>query len=710
MSDGFKIENLSEGLANLTFGYIAYAEEVISDRALIDVHDGLKPVQRRTLYTLKQKAKGNMMKSNTVAGLVLGLHPHGDGSVYGAMIPMTDLNNSLQLPLLKGQGNWGGVHTTSPAAASRYTECSLSSYAEEYFGEMNGINMIPNFDATTSEPELLPVSFPAALVNCSSGIAVGFRSNMPSFNFNDVIDLTIEYLRDGKCHSVIYPDFTTGGYYIKNNKELDKLMRTGSASLKLRGRVQITGKEITVVEFPYGKTIQGILKQINKSNIGGIKEAGNVDDYDHGVGLLVECSAKNRVDEVLYALYKDTDLQSNFSVDMTVIVDGKPRKMGVWAVIEEWCRWRREVLQKEYSANLEVLKDNIRTPKAFMEIISDTEKKDQLVEMIYRKGDDEAIKFIKENYDTSIVTDDLAGWLVNRRVKEFRDGGKYAKQCADLEAQIKDLEYKLDNLDAEIIRQLESLKGRIGHLFQRRTEITSTDYDFQSADAEVEIAKDTNPCTFSFKNGFLKKMKYSSGDVEHEFDGIASDTLIAVDNRGRVLRVYCEDLPYSGVQELGTYLPKYFGLEETDDYHIWWIGVLDGSTKMIIYKDGNVGFLDTSEWIDVNRKVRVLEKGIASSVASIVGAVIDVPEWLFVVDNQGKIGYEMVDAIKQKDRTAKTRVFNLDKDKVIQSIYGCDAVTGATLLTNISRYHGKLQYLESEGSFLGDFGEFVATF
>lgn len=709
MSEPFKIDNLSEGLSNLTFGYIAYAEEVISDRALIDVHDGLKPVQRRILYTMKQKCKDAMKKSNTICGLVLELHPHGDGSVYGAMIPMTDLNNSLQLPLLRGQGNWGGVHTTSSAAASRYTECGLSSFAEEYFGEMNGIHMVPNFDATTSEPELLPVSFPAALVNCSSGIAVGFRSNMPSFNFNDVIDLTVEYLKDGKCHSVICPDFTTGGFYIKNNKELDKLMRTGSATLKLRGRVQITGKEITVVEFPYGKTIQGIMKQIDKSDIGGIKDIGNVDDFDHGVGLIVDCTAKNRVDEVVYALYKDTDLQSNFSADMTVIDNGKPKKMGVYAIIEEWCRWRKEVLKAEYESNLEVLKENIKTPLAFMEILKDVEKKDQLVEIIYRKGDKEALQFIKENYDNSIVTDDIAGWVIRRRVNEFRDGGKYRDQYNKLAAEISELEYKLSDLNAEIIRQLEALKGRIGYLFPRKTEITSTDYDFQSADAEVEAIKDTNPCVYSFKNGFLKKMKYSAGDIESEFEGIASDTLIAIDNRGRVLRVYCEDLPYNGVQELGTYLPKYFGLDETDDYQILWIGILDGSTKMIVYKDGNVGFLDTSEWSDVSRKVRVLEKGIATSVANIVGAVIDVPEWLFVIDNQGKIGYEMVDSIKKKDRTAKTRVFNLDKGKFIQSVYGCDSMTGATLLTNISRYHGKLQFLESEGSFLGNFEEFIPT-
>ena len=710
MVEEFSIDNLTESTKNIVFGYIAYAETVITDRALIDVKDGLKPGQRRALYTLKKKVKPNqMIKSNTVAGLVLEIHPHGEGSVYGTMIPMTQKYKGLQFPLIDGQGNWGGIHTTSPAAASRYTECKLSDYASELFGEMNGIKMIPNYDATTSEPELLPVSFPIALVNCSSGIAVGFRSQMPSFNFNDVIDLTIEYIRDGECHSVIVPDFTTGGYYIKNNKELSKLMRTGSANLKLRGKVQIVGKEITVTEFPYGKTIQGILKQIDKAHISGIKEAGNVDDYDHGVGLLIDCSAKNRVDEVLMSLYKSTDLQSNFSADMTVINDGKPVRMGVYDIIATWVKWRKEVLTKEYNYCIEGLKEELRTPLAFIEILKDKSKVDALVDLIYKKGDDEAIKFLRENYDSELVPADLHNWIVNRRVKEFRDGGKYREKYDKLLADIKYYEDMLSDLDATIINQLLALKSKYGSNFPRRTEITSTDYDFQSGDMETEMAKDMSNCTYVFKNGFLKKLRYGIGE-KGEFSGVASDTLVAIDNRGRVLRVYCEDLPYNGSSELGTYLPKYFDLKETDDYRILWIGRLDGSTKMILYKDGNIGFLDTSEWVDVNRKVRVLNEGIATSIAYLVGAVVDSPECLFVVDSAGRIGFEYTDNIKRKHRTAKTRVFNLDKKSSITS-YACMSASDAVLfLSNVNRYHGKLQFLEDENSFRGDASDLVLVY
>lgn len=710
-SEVFNIEDLDEGTKNMVWGYIDYAKAIIVERALPDVRDGLKPVQRRIAFTMKTKFKNGVFnKSNTVSGDVEGnLHPHGGSSIYGAMIPMSNKYGSMQFPLIEGQGNWGGIYTTSGAAAPRYTECRLTEYAEEYFGEMNGINMLPNFNATTSEPELLPVSFPTALVNSSTGIAVGFRSNMPSFNFNDVIDLTIEYLTDGECHTVIEPDFPTGGYYIKNNKELNKLMRTGLATLKLRGKVQIVDKEITVTEFPYGKTIQGILKQINKADIAGVKDAGDINDYEHGVGLLVDCTSKNRTDEVLLSLYKNTDLQSNFSADMTVINNGKPVRMGVYEIIKTWVEWRKEVLNKEYNYCLEVLKDKIRTPKAFNEILKDRDKVDTLVDIIYHKDDADVYKFLKENYDTELVPEDLYSWIKNRRLTEFKNGGKYMVQYNDMMAQIKNYEDKLADLTGTIINQLKALKSKYGSDFPRRTEVTSTDYDFQSEAFVDEVAKDTSPCFFAFKDGFLKKSRYATGD-DNEFKGIASDTLVAIDNRGRVLRVYCEDLPYTGASEHGIYLPKYFDLDESDDYKIYWIGVLDGSTKMILYKDGNVGFLDTSEWTGVNRKVRVLNEGISSAVADIVGAVMDIPECLFVIDSVGRIAYENTSSIKRKHRTAKTRVFNLAKDCSITSFVGMPMSDAITYLNNIERYHGKPQYLEDADSFRGEASDFTLVY
>lgn len=704
----FDFSNLSQGVSTLIDGYIDYSREVIVNRALPDIRDGLKPVQRRVLWTLKvDKVKGKM-KCAMIDGNVLKYHPHGNASVYQALALMTDNNGSLAFPLLAGQGDFGGFYKTDPPAADRYTEAGLSEYSSQFFGEMNGIRMIPNFDASLTEPEVLPVSFPAILVNSMSGIAVGFKSNIPSFNFNDVIDLTIEYLEKGECTTVIAPDFVSGGFYVKNNKELMKLMRTGLAKLKLRGRVTIEGKEITVVEFPYGKTIQGIKKQIDTKDMNGVRSTGDFDDYDSGAGLWIDCTSKNRVDEVLYSLYKETDLQCNFNADITVIRNGEPIREGVWGIIADWCAWRREVLTKEYTVQLNACKESIKEARAFIEIVSNIEYRDEIRRLLDYEGTDAAEKFILEHYDNEIVTPDLASWAVRRGANNFRDGGKYKKQYSDLRPAIEDLENRLKNIDQVIINQLKNLKNTYGSRFPRRTEITNKDFEFSSSN-EVDV-KDTNKCTYEFKNGFLRKNMYASSSTDNDFvvEGLACDTLLAIDNRGRILRVYCEDLPYNNGVDMGTYLPRYFGFDETEDYRITWLGKLDGKTKMILYKDGNVGFIDTKEWLGVKRQVKVIEIGISTSIANLVGAVLDdVPEMLFVTDTNGKLGFEYTSNIKRKDRTAKTRVFNL-KNSTLDSYYGCTEGQGMMLVNDLSRYQAPK--LEDIPDFAVDFKGNVSDF
>jgi len=702
------LDKMSDGLKLLTEGYIDYSREVIVGRALPDLRDGLKVVNRRVLYVLKNNyKKGLKVKSVSVVGDTLKLHPHGELSVYSSLVLMTDSNGSLNVPLLKGQGNFGGAHTTNPPAAARYTEVSLPAIAEEYFSEMNGIKMIPSYDATTVEPDVLPVSYPAVLCNSVSGIAVGFRSNIPSFNFSDVLDLTVEYLEEGACKTAINPDFPTGGYYVHNQKELERIMETGLGRIKLRGRVTTDNKDITVVEFPFGKTIQGLLGQVNKANIQGVKDAGNVDDFEHGIGLMVSCTAKNRVDDVLMQMYKHTDLQCNFSVDMMTILEGAPVRLGVWGIVAEWVKWRRTVLEKEYLYRIDSFKDELKESTAFLEIISDSAKCDKLVDLVLHKGDMEAIDYILKNYNKDIVTPDLAAWVIRRRLNEFRTGGKYAQRNADLKATIAEYDGYLKNIDQIIVRQLKLLKTKYGTSFPRKTEVTSLDYEF--VETTVEMPKDTSVCTYVFSEGFLKKLRTapSTHKGEYEFVGVAEMTLIAVDTKGRLLRVYTEDIPYCTENDNGMYLPKYLGLTEDADYRILWIEPLEEKTKMIVYKDGNVGFIDEKEWFGLNRKMKVIERGVADCP---IGAIIDVPQVLFVIDDKGRVSYEVVSNIKQKDRSAKTRVFNVEKGGSIASYYATTE-TGMFLIYDIAKYRApKLSYLENASDYQGNGTEFSPVY
>lgn len=709
----YDLSTISSGVEYLKNGYIEYAQEVISGRALPDVHDGLKPVNRRIIETLRTgKVTKSYMKSARIAGNVLALHPHGDASVYAAMVLMTQENGSLAFPLIDGSGNYGGVYKDDQPAAPRYTEARLHPNANEYFGEMNGIDMIPNFDSTLSEPVVFPVSFPAVLVNATSGIAVGFRSNIPSFNFNDVCDLVTEFVEKGKCETVIEPDFVTGGYYVRNQKELLKLMQVGTGKIKLRARTITDGKKIIVTEVPYGKTIQKLMKQINNLNTTAIRNAYDTDDFDHGAGFTVDCSSKARIDEALYTMYKETDLQYTYSADITVVSNGVPKRMGVWDIIEEWVNWRRQVLTKEYKYQYDALKESLREATAFMAIVNDYDKRMELVRIIADSGRDKGKEYIRDNFSREDVPEDLIDFCASRTLPSYHNGGKLASVYLNGKAQLESLQKSIDNIDDVIKAQMVALKNRYGATMKRRTEVTTKDYEFAENAKSTEKIVDNSYCVYELKGGFLKKLRSASGDrsAEYVIEGTASDTLIAFDNRGRLLRVYCQDLALNGT-DIGTYLPTYFGLNESDDYKITWIGRMSGQELMLLYKDGNVGFVDTTEWMNNNRNVRVLEKGISVNSAPTLGAVLEtIPQMIYVSDEDGNIAWADTSEIKHKNRTAVTRVFDLKKNTPIDSYLCTDLQMGMLLVNNYGDFRNKLRPLADLADFRGDAEDFVDMF
>ena len=699
---------LSSGVDYLKDGYIEYAQEVIKNRALPDMYDGCKPVHRHILWTLKNGKYKGLVKCAKIAGDTMTYHPHGDSSIYEAMILMTDENGSLAVPTLHGNGNFGGVYKTDKAAASRYTEAMLSDWASEYFGEMNGITMIPNYDSTLMEPVVLPVSFPAVLVNASTGIAVGFRSNIPSFNFNDVCDLVIEYIKNGECSTVIAPDFVTGGYYIKNNKELQKLMKTGSARLKLRAKTLINGKDIVVVEVPYGKTIQGIMKQINDKNFSSVRKCYDTDDYNRDSCFVIEATNKMRAEEALYSVLKETDLQYTFSADITTIQDDTPRRCGVWTIIEEWVKWRRSVLTKEYKIRYDACKQAMRESEAFMNVVNNRPKCEALTALMVKEGRNKGYDFVRDNWTREEVPEDLINFVCHRRLPDYHDGGKYANAYDTKSKELSCIEADLNDIDSVIVRQMNALKSTIGVKLKRKTEVTNTDYEF--VEQEVEHVKDTSAVVYSVKNNFLRKLHFNSNDptVQFEFNGTASDVVLMIDNRGRIIRVYAEDLPMNGISDLGTYIPSYCGFEETDDYKIMYAGILTGDKLTIIYKDGNVGFVDQQEWMNSTRNVRVLENGVATSIADKIGVVLEgIPEMLFVTDTNGCMSCAYMKDVKQKDRKAKTRVFTLKKGVELDSYAAVPVLVGMQTFANLSTYEGKLVPL-NVSDIIGDIEIFKA--
>ena len=650
--------NLTSGVSYLTDGYIDYCKEVILDRALPDLRDGLKPVNRRILVTLKNKKGKDFFKSARIAGDTLALHPHGDASVYAAMVLMTDKNGSLRFYLIEGSGSFGGVYKTDKPAAARYTEVRLSQLAqEEYFQDMNGINFINNFDSTMSEPEVLPVRFPSVLVNSTSGIAVGFRSNIPSFNFTDVCNLVIEYIDNGKCRTVIAPDFVTGGYYVYNENELTSLMTTGHARLKLRGKLRTQDNKIEVIEVPYGKTIQSLLKQVNNCESDAIKNAYDTDDFDHDTMFTIDCKSKNRVDEAKFILYRDTDFQYSYSADITVISNGQPKQMGVWSVIEEWVKWRREVLKKEFGARLKDAKDRMRESEAFMVLIN-SDKKMEFLRIIGSEGRQAGEAFITKNFTRKQIPSDLISFVSSRPVNTYHDGGKYSADYAGYKNRIAELEKCLNDIDTVIKTQMLELISKYGNKFPRRTEVTDIDYIVEETDtAEKKFEAAMNEkAYYVLSNNFIKKLPYAFPDDSVQIvEGCSADIIVAIDNRGRIIKFYGDSLEFSSKTDYGTYIPSYGNFKESDDYKVLWIGKVEPKTLTLLYKDGNIGFLNLGE-LNTSRRTKVLENGISKECAGYLGAVLDdLPPYLAYIDYEGNYGWCETSELTLHGRTSKSR-------------------------------------------------------
>ncbi|MBO7177796.1 MAG: DNA gyrase subunit A, partial [Clostridia bacterium] len=350
-----------------------YSEHIILDRSLPRVEDGLKPVQRRILYTmhnLKMGPQSEYKKSARIVGDCMGkYHPHGDSSIYGAMVRMAQDFN-MRMPLVDGQGNFGTAMGDGPAAM-RYTEARLEALTMELLRDIdkNTVSWSKNFDDTLDEPDILPGRFPNLLVNGATGIAIGFSMNIPPHNLTEVIDGCIALIDDPKMKleellTIIKgPDFPAGGFLL-GGPDLHNMYATGQGKVVLRGRAEIenegSSQNIVITEVPWGinpkeKIIKRIyeLREKNKDLYGNVVD---VFDESDGTGLRIVVKLKKGEDavRVLDGLYKNTDLQCNYPVNMVAIADGKPRQLGLIPMLKYYLNYQKSVIYKRSKYDLGV--------------------------------------------------------------------------------------------------------------------------------------------------------------------------------------------------------------------------------------------------------------------------------------------------------------------------------------------------------------------
>ncbi len=385
--------------------YLNYALSVITSRALPDVRDGLKPVQRRILYAMFQSlrltAGSKPRKSAAVVGDVLGkYHPHGDVAAYEAMVRMAQ-SFALRYPLVHGEGNFGSLDGDSPAAM-RYTEARLTALAEELLRDVrhDTVEFRDNYDATLREPEVLPAALPQLLMNGSTGIAVGMATNIPPHNLSEVVDALLAMIATPKlttkdlCKHIKGPDFPTGGEILNSRSELKKIYEDGSGAIRVRAQYSIekSGRKphLVITSIPYNTNKASIVEEIAQHIINRkLPLAVDVrDESTDAVRVVVEIKPDASPEAVMAYLFKHTNLQSNFHVNLTALIPGeeggppRPARLQLRDLCRHFLDFRQEVVTRRLSYELRELQARLHILAGFIKIFS---------------GLDRAIKLIRES-------------------------------------------------------------------------------------------------------------------------------------------------------------------------------------------------------------------------------------------------------------------------------------------------------------------------
>jgi DNA gyrase subunit A len=591
-----------------------YTAHVIMHRALPEI-DGLKPSQRRILYTMFQMGllKSGRKKSQGVVGQTMFLHPHGDMAIYETLVRLTKDNESLLIPYIDSKGNFGKQYSRDMKYASaRYTEVKLASIAAELFQDIDKdtVDMIENYDGTLQEPRLLPVTFPSILVNTSSGTAVGMASSIAPFNLNEVIDYTIASIKNPDTEVREYiqaPDLPTGGNIIYHDKEMQRIYQTGKGSFKIRSTYRIEGNSIIFEEIPYTTTFEAVIEKISLLvKEGKIKDIVDIDDI-YGINTKgIEITVKNSTNKKLLVekLFKMTPLQDTFSCNFNLIVNGRPQTLGIKQIIQEWVAFRSNAIKR--GANFDKIKKEqkrhllLALKRVLLDIdkavaiIRETNKNSQVVANLMKVFQ---IDELQAEYVAEIKLRHLNKEYLLHRIEEIET---LEKEIVDLH----DILHHKAKLSKKLIQQLKYVKKV--HGIDRKSKIIFAD-DLPTVTPEEITIDNYNVRISVTKEGYLKKvpltslrggnaMKVKDGDhIVHQYSTTNnSDILIFTDkyNCYKYKTYEIEDHKLSG---LGEYLPTLLNLQDESILFVTVTNDYKGNL-LIGYEDGKVAKIALSAY------------------------------------------------------------------------------------------------------------------
>ena len=567
----------------LSTNFIEYAVACNTDRAIPNAKDGLKPVAKRILWGAEDKTKCVSSKPHVKAAKLVGdimgtYHPHGDSSIYGALVRLSQ-NWVMRYPLIDFHGNNGNIIGDGPAHM-RYTECRLSKLAED--GLLQGIkkdnvDFIPNYDETTEEPVSLPSVFPNLLCNPNSGIGVAMACSWAPHNLGEVATAINQYLA-GEEPMLPGPDFPTGGIII-NSKDIPVIMQTGHGSVKIRGKFEIDKQSIIFTEIPYGTSVEGLMTEIGEvSDSKEIEGIDNIRDESNkkGVRIVIECDKSINPASIVNKLFAKTNLQNSFSYNQVALIDKVPTELNLKDCIKIYVDYNIECIIRETNFDLKKATDRLEIVNGLLRALEDI---DNIIALI--KSSENATAAKEKLISKYNFTENQAKAILAMRLSSLARLEK-----VELEREAKELENKISDLKGILSsekRQKDILKSRLADLVKkygdaRRTQLTNIEIKPEDKVIEEVIPEDC--VVILSQTGDIKRVPQKSFKVQRrngkgvktKDDVIMStistntiDNLLLFTKKGKMFKILVDEVPVGTNIARGTHVGTLINMDSDDE-------------------------------------------------------------------------------------------------------------------------------------------------
>ncbi|MCR5271420.1 MAG: DNA topoisomerase 4 subunit A [Lachnospiraceae bacterium] len=697
---------------HLQKSYIDYAMSVIISRAIPDVRDGLKPVQRRTLYDMYElgiRYDRPYRKCARIVGDTMGkYHPHGDSSIYDALVVMAQ-EFKKGLPLVDGHGNFGSIEGDG-AAAMRYTEARLEKITQEaYLGDLdkNVVDFMPNFDETEKEPVVLPVRIPNILINGSEGIAVGMATSIPPHNLGEVLDGVEAYIKNPDINTeemmkyIKGPDFPTGGIVV-NQDELKAIYSTGSGKIKVRGKVEIEkvkgGKEqLVITEIPYTMIGAGIEKFLN--DIKGLVEDRKTNDITdisnqsskEGIRIVIELKKGADATKLMNLLYKKTKLEDTFGVNMLCVADGRPETLGLVPLIRHNVEFQYELCTRKYTTLLAKEKEKQEVQEGLIKAVNVI---DLIIEILrgsknvkdakacLTEGKTDAIKFksAKSEADAKKLkfTEKQASAILEMRLYrliglEIDALEKEHEETLKKIAEYTDILNNRATMARTILKDIKNLKKE--YATDRKTLLTNAE-EIVIEDAPIE---ETEVTFLMDRFGYAKVVDLSvyernkeAADAENKiiFNCSNLDKICIFTDKGRMHTINVLNIPMGKFRDKGTPIDNMSNYDSSVETYVYIQALSNLKDRKLVFgtKNGLIKVVDSTEF-DVTRKTIASTK-LADDDEVVSIDVYNEKETIVLQTSKGMfLRLNQEDIPEQKKNAAGVRGIKLGTGDFVTNIY-----------------------------------------